>query len=437
MKFVVWGAGERGKYIIYHLGKNNVVAFIDTDKNKIGTTYDGISIIDYRTYLEKYKNICIIISTHEDEVIDELKKSGISHYYCSADCPENFQTKWPNDILKNEIQKIVDTKKKHIVYGNSLYSIILYQWLLELQLEHKPLLYMGRTCDKGIIRELKNEWCDCVVNKIEFEDNLGHIWITIEKDDPNIEKDIPAFAQKYMKNVLRYSEHIEAYRNPKIEQYKGIHQGKRCFVVATGPSLKETDLDILAEHNELCISVNSIYEIFDKTVWRPDYYVTTDYTMARDCPEALSYMDKDRTVSFYPDNSEPYMSMEDKEKALIYHQGRIAAMTGYIPVSEDVAQIVYCGGTVTTAAIQFAIYFGCEEIYLLGTDATGINEKYLKYGHFYKEKEYTSICFSGRVRTSYLSVKKYADEHNIKIYNATRGGELEIFERVELDSLFR
>jgi hypothetical protein len=29
--------------------------------------------------------------------------------------------------------------------------------------------------------------------------------------------------------------------------------------------------------------------------------------------------------------------------------------------------------------------------------------------------------------------KKYADEHGIKIYNATRGGQLETFERVQLE----
>ena len=37
---------------------------------------------------------------------------------------------------------------------------------------------------------------------------------------------------------------------------------------------------------------------------------------------------------------------------------------------------------------------------------------------------------------TFLAAKRYADAHGIKIYNATRGGKLEVFPRVEFDSLF-
>jgi hypothetical protein len=37
---------------------------------------------------------------------------------------------------------------------------------------------------------------------------------------------------------------------------------------------------------------------------------------------------------------------------------------------------------------------------------------------------------------AYSAAKKFADENGIKIYNATRGGKLEVFERVDFDSLF-
>ncbi len=37
---------------------------------------------------------------------------------------------------------------------------------------------------------------------------------------------------------------------------------------------------------------------------------------------------------------------------------------------------------------------------------------------------------------AYTEAKRYADTHGIKIYNATRGGKLEVFERVDFDSLF-
>lgn len=36
----------------------------------------------------------------------------------------------------------------------------------------------------------------------------------------------------------------------------------------------------------------------------------------------------------------------------------------------------------------------------------------------------------------YMNSRKYAEEKGIQIYNATRGGKLEIFNRVNLDELF-
>ena len=36
---------------------------------------------------------------------------------------------------------------------------------------------------------------------------------------------------------------------------------------------------------------------------------------------------------------------------------------------------------------------------------------------------------------AFTAAKKYADKHNIKIFNATRGGKLEVCERVDLDKI--
>lgn len=37
----------------------------------------------------------------------------------------------------------------------------------------------------------------------------------------------------------------------------------------------------------------------------------------------------------------------------------------------------------------------------------------------------------------YEEVKKYADSHGIKVYNATRGGVLEVFPRVRLGDILK
>ena len=88
--------------------------------------------------------------------------------------------------------------------------------------------------------------------------------------------------------------------------------------------------------------------------------------------------------------------------------------------------------------MQLAAYMGFKEIYLLGVDFSyGGQKKNEAYTHFYNEKKITSIGFVNLVTLAYQSAKQYADEHGLKIYNATRGGKLEIFERINFDDLFK
>ena len=59
-----------------------------------------------------------------------------------------------------------------------------------------------------------------------------------------------------------------------MKQFKDLYQGKRCFIIGNGPSLKADDLDCLK--NEYTFAANRIYEILDKTDWRPWAYVVVD-----------------------------------------------------------------------------------------------------------------------------------------------------------------
>ena len=40
-----------------------------------------------------------------------------------------------------------------------------------------------------------------------------------------------------------------------------------------------------------------------------------------------------------------------------------------------------------------------------------------------------------RMTAAYYRAKEFADKNNVKIFNATRGGKLEVFERVNLDDI--
>ena len=78
---------------------------------------------------------------------------------------------------------------------------------------------------------------------------------------------------------------------------------------------------------------------------------------------------------------------------------------------------------------------GFKEIYLIGADCNYSDNKskhhFIDYGHY--DSTYKSA--GTRMIYAYKVAKKYADKNNIKIYNATRGGMLEVFPRVNLDEL--
>ena len=115
--------------------------------------------------------------------------------------------------------------------------------------------------------------------------------------------------------------------------------------------------------------------------------------------------------------------------------------------STDASLHVASGFTVTYAAMQLAMYMGYTELALVGVDCdyprivdrTGIRTVHDGPSHFEGCEQKERLSYGGNVvamQQAYENAKRYAQEHGVKIYNATRGGKLEVFERVDFDSLF-
>ena len=100
--------------------------------------------------------------------------------------------------------------------------------------------------------------------------------------------------------------------------------------------------------------------------------------------------------------------------------------------------------------MQIAAYMGFSEIYLIGVDhnfqkiidenGNIIEDKTVKdyfiEGYDADIKE-AVVHNTGNTTRSYADIKKYCDNKGTPtIYNATRGGKLEVFQRVNFDSLF-
>ena len=79
---------------------------------------------------------------------------------------------------------------------------------------------------------------------------------------------------------------------------------------------------------------------------------------------------------------------------------------------------------------------GFSEIFLLGCDCdygTSKKNHIVDYNMGAKLDDLRMKATVDNLILAYKAAKRYADAHGVRIYNATRGGKLEVFERVDLD----
>ena len=244
-------------------------------------------------------------------------------------------------------------------------------------------------------------------------------------------------------NVSSFLTMLMRWEFNRLAQYKDIHRGERCFLIGTGPSLTPEDLDKLK--GEYSFASNRIYLIFDKTSWRPSYFAAHDAMFLARC-----HRETRRHISspvFYALSSVTDFALKGER---FYFSGGAADWYPNDHLSVEFSEspsMLNWGGTVTYDCMQLAAYMGFREVYLLGMDHTMSNavtrDGYLRGDahrgyHFTGNYEIGSFfSFQASVaECAYRTAKRYFEEHGGHIYNATRGGKLEIFDRVDFDSLF-
>lgn len=432
MKFIIYGAGKRGKETLKVIGVDNVIAFTDSDNTKCGTEYCNLPVVEVNE-LQMFsdKSICIVTPVKgRIKIVEELKKSGVKN--CIPLKAFDNALSYGKDFIFNTIFSQY-AGHNIAIYGISAGSITLYEYLAERMQRQVFLAYDKK---EEVIDSLY-DWrvkafglCD-VCQKVD-------IVISTERHLPvEIKKIIPEKVK-----IIELQDLLEtnlAFYNRQIENFRNIHCGQRCFIVATGPSLLMQDLEALREHGEKCISMNRIYNLFEQTKWRPDYYMIEDTMMIEDLHREIAEMDV--PVKFVSSVPEEYWKQKDVGNSIQYQLICLDMMRGELPLfSERVERCVYEGSTVTYACIQLAVYMGFNEIFLLGVDFNYSQDLYDEKNHFtgyQKDKKVRlNAVYPERMQAAYESAREYADAHGIKIYNATRGGKLEVFERVNFDALF-
>ncbi|MCH6255227.1 DUF115 domain-containing protein [Puniceicoccaceae bacterium K14] len=234
------------------------------------------------------------------------------------------------------------------------------------------------------------------------------------------------------------------------------HTGKRCFIVANGPSLAQLDLAKL--RSEVVIASNGAYKIFNELGFSPTYYTMEDARQIEDRRKALPEV-RGSTRIFPLRSSYCIKPREDTifcnlEKESYPSHRRYREL--YPLFSEDFASTVYLGSTVTYFNLQLAFHLGCDSVYLIGLDhdygevveklppgkvkITPEVYEMIKDSHFapgyHKIGGYIGVPYVKYQEQAFKKAKSVFAMRGRKVYNASAHSKLDVFERVDYASLF-
>lgn len=466
MKYIIYGAGEDGKQACYDLSWNRVAYFCDV--KQAGNFLYKRRIISIEDMLLKYAtgNYIIVIASSRYHLEMEmlLKSRGVDKYFVyNRNAFAEVEKHYPYYVLYGKALRMDYTELMmhyrirrygHIAISNINLALPYLISEIYFQCEDFRIDYI-------IDDNVKQTYFYMgipVVRSCQALANIDCLVINSSCQESNIRDGLPIKPSFDIVDCFDTIKFIPEYRHPELARYKNIHAGKRCFIIGTGPSLRMADLDALDEHEEVSFSVNYIFKCFNKTKWRPTYFVSTDF-VASSFPEAdiYNYVSREVTDAFYSDP----IHWKACAHGIISDRNCVHMDIGDINTdkcmprfSDDITYGTYDGNTVLYICIQIAYYMGFKEMYLLGadTDYSGDNAKdHFAENYYSKEledelnyNEPNGMSYEYRygatwlqsVKNAFRKAELFSRVNGFRIFNATRGGKLEEFERVDFDSLF-
>jgi hypothetical protein len=224
----------------------------------------------------------------------------------------------------------------------------------------------------------------------------------------------------------------------RLATFSNLHQGKRCFIVCNGPSLNKMDLTLLKD--EFTLGMNRIYLMEEVNGFKPTYLFCLDKAV-----QLLQFTEEFDAVDvpcFYNWDLNTIFSRKSNQH---FFKGKFSPAFSKDPLVNMLGN----GKTVTYIAIQFAYYMGFTEVYLIGKDHSyntavkptnavisdghdqnHFSPKYYKPGQIWDAPDYFSEEFA------YKLARKAFEESGRKILDATLGGKLDVFEKVNFYELF-
>jgi hypothetical protein len=223
----------------------------------------------------------------------------------------------------------------------------------------------------------------------------------------------------------------------RLAAFQDIHKGQRCFIIGNGPSLRQTDLSKL--NGEYTFGVNRIYLMFPELGFGTTYFLTVNSLVIEQCAEEIRALTIPKFLSW---RSHPLI--KPTEDMMFLH----TTYTGP-KFAQDVRGRVWEGATVTYVALQLAYYMGFKEVILIGVDhnyatqgkpnttitSEGDDPNHFNGSYFGKGFRWQLPDLDTSER-SYLMARQNFTAAGRQVLDATVGGKLTIFPKVDYSTLF-
>jgi len=224
---------------------------------------------------------------------------------------------------------------------------------------------------------------------------------------------------------------IMYYSNRRINKIRNIHKGAKAVIICNGPSLLKENLSELDEI--YTIGLNKINLLFEKTDFRPNAIV------------AVNKLVIDQNVRFFNTTKIPLFLNSNSYLKIRFRKNIHYLFSTECIFSKDLSIEVSEGFTVTYVALQLCFYLGFKYVTLIGCDhdfgeilEPNKLEKKIGEDNYHFDRNYFGNGIKWHTpdiiesEISYMRAKAMYEKHEMKIFNSTIGGKLEIFERISL-----
>ena len=455
MQYIIFGAGVTGRRALSFLDYWRVACFA---ANSPCEPIDNKEVVSYAKMLEMAADgdyiIAVASEKYHEEMVAQLEADGVKKYFVfhesdaySIHSVYPYYRLYQQTIIVPYVKALsifgISKYKRIAIYGDNPFLPYLIAEIA-VQNDFRNIIGIIPTSGANNVRTLG---LPCV----DLDDVWDKIDCLVINERRNKVKNLNAMEQRKKKfalaDIYNIDPYVPEFQHPELAKYKDIHKGQRCFLIGNGPSMRIEDLNTLHEHGEICFGFNKIYRIYDRTKWRADYLCMASLLMMEQCQtELAAILGEKLFADAYHQAVGPQFSF-GQYIHLIFEE--------YAPnlprFSDDPSQGVYVGYTIVyEIGLQMASYMGFNEIYLIGVDGTYSGSVTEKSNHFidgyFTEKE--KIAWERRtpldrfaseqrwMHIGFEAAERYSRRHGFRIYNATRGGKVEAFERVDFDRLF-